>query len=58
MPAGIDIEFTHLKDTKNTYCYKEVAADPSQEKVGSIYLKKSVFDGARPDRIKVTIKAV
>ena len=47
--------FTHSKETKGTHQYKE-DGEPSDYKVGTIYLKKRATGTNAPDHIKVTVE--
>ncbi len=58
------VKFQIAKQTKRTYVFKElddqgVPIDSPMDprcKVGQLYVKQSVFNGQRPDKITVTIE--
>ena len=45
-------KFTLKKETKGTYVFQEDSENPI---VGSIYVRKSTFDGQKPTLISVTV---
>lgn len=51
---GIVVDFEIERETKGTWRYKEVAAAGSAL-IGTLYIKKSAFDGEPPNRLVVTI---
>ena len=52
----MDLEFKFEKDTKNTYRYQEVAPE-GEEKIGTLYVKKSALANKAPAKLTVTVKA-
>jgi len=50
------------KQTKNTFVFKELDAQGKpvesmyEGKIGQLYIKQSVFNGKRPDKITITIE--
>ena len=52
------------RSTKNTHLYKELDEqgrpidNVRDGKIGSIYLKKNLFQGAAPDKVRVTVEEV
>lgn len=49
------IAMTFERPTKRTFRFKEEAPE-GEELVGTLYVKKSVFDGKEPKSIKVSIE--
>ncbi len=49
------VRFKFLRETKTTYRFEEEGENP---KVGTIYVKKSVFGGKIPKEVIVTIEEV
>jgi hypothetical protein len=62
--AGLTLEFTLERDTKNTVRYAEVPADPKAPEelaIGSLYVQKrtarELGGGDFPRRLKVTVES-
>lgn len=57
MPSKVSVKFTREKETPGTVRFKE-EGDPSDHKVGSLYLKKAAAsDLGNPETLAVTIEA-
>ncbi len=48
-------KFTFEKDTKNTFRYRE---EGDSQVIGTLYIKKSTFDGRKPNKIEVIVEEV
>jgi len=44
------------KETKGTYRFEEEVEIGNNPVIGSLYIKKSTFEGKAPERIQVTIE--
>ncbi len=49
------LEFKYERDTKHTYRYQEVAPE-GEEKIGTLYIKKSALGNKAPATLTVTIE--
>lgn len=52
----MDVTFTYLKDTKNTYRFQEEVAEGAEPMVGQMYVSKAAFPEGQPNRIRVSIE--
>jgi hypothetical protein len=54
MATNVKLTFNKEKETKNAVRYQE-AAKEGEEKVGTLYVKKSSFPDAAPAKLEVSI---
>lgn len=62
MTTTVTVRCALVKVTQNTFRFAETDAngkvlDMRDGKVGTVYVKKSVFGGAQPQAIRVTVEA-
>lgn len=50
------VKFSFEKETKNAVRFQETG-DEANHKIGTLYVKKSAFDGKVPQSITVTVEA-
>ena len=48
------VEFKFDRATKNTFRFQEVA-EPDSEVIGSLYVKKDVFEGKQPTSVTLEV---
>ena len=52
----MELKFVYQKETTGTYRYAEVHDEKVPPVVGTLYIRKYAIEGARPERLTVTIK--
>lgn len=53
---GVTVEFAFERETKRTYRFQEVT-DGGEALIGTLYIQQSAFDGKKPEKVTVTVKA-
>ena len=64
MSTKVKVRMQLARETKGTFMFKELddherpVENISKTKIGTIYVRKTTFDGVAPDKIDVTVEAV